>query len=110
MASTCKRLAVTALGLVLFVQVDLNASVRTTGLPLPDDITWTWMKGSSTVGQFGVYGTLGVPAATNTPGARSYSVSWTDLSGQMWLFGGVTSWDIVDDLWLLSLTPDRVKN
>jgi N-acetylneuraminic acid mutarotase len=59
---------------------------------------WTWMGGSSTVpqgcasanqcGQTGVYGTLGTPAAGNMPGARDGSVSWTDASGNLWLFGG----------------------
>jgi len=36
----------------------------------------------------GVYGTLGVPAAANTPGARYLSSTWTDSSGNLWLFGG----------------------
>jgi hypothetical protein len=53
---------------------------------------WTWMGGSSTVGsnggQAGVYGTLGTPAATNIPGGRDAAVSWTDASGNVWLFGG----------------------
>ena len=49
---------------------------------------WTWMGGSSTVNQPGVYGTLGTPAAGNTPGSRLYAVGWTDSSGNFWLFGG----------------------
>ncbi len=53
---------------------------------------WTWMGGSSTVGsnggQAGVYGTLGTPAATNVPGGREQTLSWTDASGNAWLFGG----------------------
>jgi hypothetical protein len=53
---------------------------------------WTWMGGSSTVGsnggQPGVYGTLGTPAATNIPGGREQTLSWTDASGNAWLFGG----------------------
>jgi N-acetylneuraminic acid mutarotase len=49
---------------------------------------WTWMGGSSLTNQPGVYGTLGVPAAGNVPGARSQSVTWTDASGNIWLFGG----------------------
>jgi N-acetylneuraminic acid mutarotase len=39
-------------------------------------------------GQSGVYGTLGVPAAGNVPGSRSGASSWTDRSGNLWLFGG----------------------
>lgn len=36
----------------------------------------------------GVYGTLGVPAATNVPGTRENAVTWTDSKGNLWLFGG----------------------
>jgi hypothetical protein len=49
---------------------------------------WTWAGSSSLGGQKGTYGTMGVPAADNIPGARSESVSWTDSSGAVWLFGG----------------------
>jgi N-acetylneuraminic acid mutarotase len=54
----------------------------------PSTGEWTWMSGSSSVGQSGVYGTKGVPAASNVPGARVQAVSWTDSSGNLWLFGG----------------------
>jgi hypothetical protein len=51
------------------------------------------MSGTGTIpagtsGSPGVYGTLGTPAATNLPGGRSNAVSWTDTSGNFWLFGG----------------------
>ncbi len=49
---------------------------------------WTWVSGSSSANATGVYGTLGTAAASNVPGARGYSVSWTDASGNFWLFGG----------------------
>jgi hypothetical protein len=49
---------------------------------------WTWVSGSSTVNQAGIYGTQGVAAPGNTPGARSGAASWTDASGNLWLFGG----------------------
>ena len=49
---------------------------------------WTWMSGSDLIDAGGVYGTQGSPAATNQPGARSGAVAWTDLSGNVWLFGG----------------------
>jgi N-acetylneuraminic acid mutarotase len=54
----------------------------------PPTNEWAWMGGSSTAGQSGVYGTLGVPAPGNVPGARFSSVSWTDSNGHFWLFGG----------------------
>jgi len=49
---------------------------------------WTWMKGDNNNNSFGIYGTKGTAAATNKPGARKNSHSWTDLAGNLWLFGG----------------------
>ncbi len=49
---------------------------------------WTWMGGANVVEQVAVYGTLGVPAAGNTPGARYNGNAWLDSSGNFWLFGG----------------------
>ena len=43
----------------------------------------------STVVNSGVYGTNGTPAVGNVPGARDFSVSWIDASGNLWLFGGI---------------------
>ena len=54
----------------------------------PSTEEWTWMGGSNLGGQPGVYGTLGTPAVGNVPGARQFAVSWTDKSGNLWLFGG----------------------
>ncbi len=49
---------------------------------------WTWVSGANVVNQFGTYGTMGTAAAANTPGARVNAVTWTDKSGDFWLFGG----------------------
>jgi N-acetylneuraminic acid mutarotase len=69
----------------------------------PTAKTWTWVSGSSTGNTYGVYGTLGVAAASNVPGGRSGSVSWTDASGNFWLFGGNVGTSAADgaynDLW-----------
>jgi len=74
----------------------------------PQTNEWIWMGGSSTVGgngvQSGVYGMLGTPAAGNTPGGRKIAVSWTDSSGNLWLFGGYGyddsgNYDYLNDLW-----------
>ena len=56
----------------------------------PSTGEWTWMSGSpsSSLGQPGVYGTLGQPAAANVPGARYQASGWTDKNGNLWLFGG----------------------
>ena len=69
---------------------------------------WTWISGSDTISSSGVYGTLGVASANNVPGARESAVSWTDTSGNLWLFGGgvfssVTgNFDELNDLWEFS--------
>jgi N-acetylneuraminic acid mutarotase len=69
-----------------------------------DGTNWTWVSGSNLYAQNGSYGTEGVAAAGNVPGARYYSVSWTDSSGNLWLFGGngynsVGNAVYLNDLW-----------
>jgi hypothetical protein len=49
---------------------------------------WTWIAGSDLGNVNGIYGTQGSPAQSNAPGARESAVSWTDTSGNLWLFGG----------------------
>jgi len=36
----------------------------------------------------GLYGTIGLGTTNTTPGARDSSVSWVDVDGYLWLFGG----------------------
>ena len=50
---------------------------------------WVWEGGLNTVNASGVYGTQGTASASNVPGARYSASSWTDSSGNSWLFGGV---------------------
>jgi hypothetical protein len=61
------------------------------GTPPPPPVhnEWAWMDGANTADQPGIYGTQGVPSASNSPGARLWSCSWTDRSGNFWLFGGL---------------------
>lgn len=54
----------------------------------PSNQEWTWISGSNLILGKANYGTLGVAAASNVPGARSGAVSWRDSSGNFWLFGG----------------------
>jgi hypothetical protein len=54
----------------------------------PSTLLWTWVGGSNTTGQPGVYGTQGTAAAANIPGARAEAVSFLDRHGNFWLFGG----------------------
>lgn len=79
----------------------------------PSTNEWTWMGGDSTLSCLavnecsfrpGVYGTLGSPAAGNTPGGRAEATRWTDHSGNFWIYGGygADSRGIgcnLDDLW-----------
>ena len=50
---------------------------------------WTWESGSNTPDYIGVYGTLGAAAPGNTPGGREAAFSWTDSTGNLWMFGGI---------------------
>jgi N-acetylneuraminic acid mutarotase len=69
-----------------------------------DGSEWTWMGGSNTTDQPGIYGTKGVGAAGKAPGARYSAASWTDGSGNFWVFGG-QGYDsqgntgLLNDLW-----------
>ncbi|MGA3343426.1 MAG: chitobiase/beta-hexosaminidase C-terminal domain-containing protein [Terracidiphilus sp.] len=58
----------------------------------PSTNEWAWVGGSigsgAASGLPGVYGTLGTFAAGNIPGTRYGAASWTDHSGNLWLFGG----------------------
>jgi Galactose oxidase, central domain len=65
----------------------------------PSTNEWTWMSGSTTVGAVGVYGTLGIASPDNVPSARANAVSWIDVSGNLWLFGGGDAQGIENDLW-----------
>ena len=53
-----------------------------------DELGLGRLSGSVTGNQAGSYGTQGVAAAGNVPGARSGTISWTDAQGDLWLFGG----------------------
>ena len=54
----------------------------------PSTNEWTWISGSETGLQAGIYGTKGVAAPKNVPGARSDAMTWTGPQGNLWLFGG----------------------
>jgi hypothetical protein len=68
-----------------------------------DGTNWTWVSGSNAIDQDGTYGTKGVAAAANVPGGRQDGVSWTDSSGNFWLFGGSghasSTSGYLNDLW-----------
>jgi N-acetylneuraminic acid mutarotase len=73
---------------------------------------WTWLSGAPTANMPAIYGTQGIPSVDNRPGARSGSAAFTDLGGDLWLFGGgriisltipILEW--YNDLW--KYTPGR---
>ena len=102
MRKLCLLLSCLFCSLLGFVGLSLPAAAQTSA---PGE--WTWMGGSSTVPsqlgtQPGVYGTLGTPAAGNTPGGRNYPTGWTDNNGNLWLFGGLgpsSQLIYLNDLW-----------
>ncbi len=67
---------------------------------------WTWIKGSNIVGQLGIYGTQGTTSSSNLPGAREGAATWTDNSGNLWMFGGngncSSGYGKLNDLWKLN--------
>jgi hypothetical protein len=71
---------------------------------------WTWISGSSSTAASATYGTQGVAAGNNVPGAREQSAGWLDHSGNFWLFGGL-GFDASDaqgdlnDLWRFTQSP-----
>ena len=74
----------------------------------PSTGEWTWQGGPDTEADpttaQGVYGTQGQPAASNLPGPRSSAMTWTDASGNFWMFGGfgydsIGIFGDLNDLW-----------
>ncbi len=64
---------------------------------------WAFMGGGIAGNEPGTYGTFAVESATNIPGARILALSWTDKSGNLWLFGGggyaASTSGVLADLW-----------
>lgn len=82
--------------------------------PDPNEPTnvWTWISGSETTWEAGVYGTKGTASPSNVPGARARAAFWIDASGRLWLFGGdgrdSTGWhDLLNDLWMFDPGTSR---
>src|ERR1700723_1946859 len=76
-------------------------------VPTPISATWTWMSGSNAVDQKGIYAAQGTASPGSTPGARVQPVTWTDASGNFWMFGGYGSDSVggsgdLNDLWEFS--------
>lgn len=68
---------------------------------------WTWMKGSNVGASVGNFGVKGVSAPSNEPPARYQTAFWTDLNGDLWLFGGVVNGNLGNDLWRYSVATNE---
>jgi hypothetical protein len=68
---------------------------------------WTWMKGDNTINPVASYGTQGVASATNKPSGRNGSVSWSDGSGNFWIYGGAAGASRYNDLWKYSISTNQ---
>jgi len=69
---------------------------------------WAWISGSKgATSTPGNYGTQGLAASTNVPGARWLAAAWSDTHGNLWLFGGqgfdATGNGSLGDLWEFTL-------
>jgi N-acetylneuraminic acid mutarotase len=101
---TCMLMAMASL---FFCACGGGSGSTTTPPPNSGKGTWTWVNGANVINQSGVYGTQGTTAPTNVPGAREQAVSWTDASGNFWLFGGngfdfIGNNEFLNDLWKYS--------
>lgn len=67
--------------------------------------TWTWVMGDSVAyppNGAGIFGTRGMPAATNVPPMRTGSNGWKDRDGNFWMYGGMSPqpfYNSLNDLW-----------
>ena len=71
----------------------------------PSSAEWTWMGGSNSIGSLGtgIYGTLGIPSASNLPACRTSASTWVDQDGNLWLFGGAgPNQTVLNDFWKYS--------
>jgi hypothetical protein len=61
---------------------------------------WTWIAGTSSLGNTGNYSAKGISSSTVHPCSRQNAVTWTDTAGLLWLFGGQKSQNsFLNDLW-----------
>jgi hypothetical protein len=68
----------------------------------PGNSQWTWVSGSSSVGYGGAggqFGTQGVGSPSNNPPPLTTQTTWTDASGNFWLFGGFDGAQFRNGLW-----------
>ena len=94
--------AILFVSLIAFAGIALSAVAQTATAPNE----WTWAGGSINGGEPPVMGTLGTPAAGNIPALRYQATTWTDTSGNLWLFGGNANAEF-NDLWKFNPTTNE---
>lgn len=87
LSSNCTAAIVMAVALALVISACGGGSSPITQPP-PHVSTWTWVSGSNSLDQAGVYGTQGTASPSNMAGSRQFAASWKDSKGNFWLFGG----------------------
>ncbi|MGI8891853.1 MAG: kelch repeat-containing protein, partial [Bacteroidia bacterium] len=61
---------------------------------------WTWIKGSGTLGDPGVLGTMGVVDSISRPSSNTSKDAWIDINGDFWLFNGkMWKYNITSNTW-----------
>jgi len=74
----------------------------------PSTNNWTWMKGPQGASSVGVYGTQGIPDPGNFPACRyETAATWTDNSGDLWIFGGFDGGSGRNDLWRYNISSNE---
>ncbi len=87
--------------LLFFAFVSFQTKAQTPG-------QWVWQSGNNSTNSPGVFGALGVASPGNTPPALYESCSWTDASGNFWLFGGGQSGGtIYNTMWKFDITSKQ---
>lgn len=70
----------------------------------PQSQQWVWLQGSNAPDAPGIYGPQTIATASAMPGAREFMMSWIDLQGNFWMFGGdgfgnSNTFGRLNDLW-----------
>ncbi len=78
----------------------------------PSSNSWSFVKGCTCANQQGNYGSKGISAFSNVPGARNDAVSFSDNEGFLWLFGGqgidsARSTGFLNDLWKYDIATNE---
>lgn len=73
---------------------------------------FSWIKGTNLLNQSGQYGTTGVSAPSNNPGAREGAATWKDNAGNFWMFGGngrdhLGNYGGLSDLWKYTVATNE---